>query len=91
MLLTKENFVYCMYIDLGSAGENVKRVKMYSFLRKHATGVATTQLHIVQVERGMSWDEAMGKYAELTGPKEGFYLSYQVRTFGGRRKTVRSR
>lgn len=68
----------CKYIDLGSAGENVKRVKMYTFLRKHTTGVATTQLHIVQVERGLSWDEAMEKWSELSGPKEGFYLSHQV-------------
>ncbi|XP_065201185.1 protein strawberry notch isoform X3 [Planococcus citri] len=66
-------------LDLGSAGENVKQVKMYSFLRKHTTGVATTQLHIVQVERGMSWDEAFEKWSELSGPKEGFYLSHQIR------------
>lgn len=63
---------------MGTAGENVKRVKLYTFLRKHATGVATTELHIVHVERGMSWDEAMEKWAELTGAKEGFWLSHQV-------------
>lgn len=28
---------------------------------------------------GMSWDEAIEKWAELTGQKEGFYLSHQVR------------
>lgn len=66
------------FLDLGSAGENVKRVKTYNFLRKHTTGVAITQLHIVQVERGMSWEEAMEKWSELSGPKEGFYLSHQV-------------
>ena len=65
--------------DLGTAGENVKRVKMYTFLRKHATGVATTELHIVHVERGMSWQEVMERWGELTGSKEGFYLSHQVR------------
>lgn len=70
--------IFDFFVDLGSAGENVKQVKMYSFLRKHATGVATTQLHIVQVERGMSWDEAFEKWSELSGPKEGFYLSHQV-------------
>jgi len=66
-------------LDLGTAGENVKRVKMYTFLRKHATGVATTELHIVHVERGMSWQEVMERWGELTGSKEGFYLSHQIR------------
>jgi hypothetical protein len=65
--------------DLGTAGENVKRVKLYTFLRKHATGVATTELHIVHVERGMSWQEAMDHWGRLTGSREGFYLSHQVR------------
>lgn len=27
----------------------------------------------------MSWQEAVEKWAELTGSKEGFYLSHQVR------------
>ncbi|KAF2894826.1 hypothetical protein ILUMI_11349 [Ignelater luminosus] len=66
-------------LDLGAAGENVKRVRTVTFLRKHATGTAPTELHTVHVERGMSWEEAMEKWAELTGAKEGFYLSHQIR------------
>lgn len=66
-------------LDLGTAGENVRRVKLYTFLRRHATGLATTELHIVQVERGMSWDEATNRWSELTGSYEGFYLSHQIR------------
>lgn len=66
-------------LDLGASGENVKRIKVYKFQRKHATGVAATQLNIVHVERGMSWAEVTEKYQELVGPKEGFYLSHQVR------------
>lgn len=27
----------------------------------------------------MSWEEALEKWAELTGAKEGFYLSHQIR------------
>lgn len=65
-------------LDLGASGENVHRVKLIRFLRKHATGVAPTELHVVQVERGMSWTEAVDKWSELSGPKEGFYLSHQV-------------
>lgn len=56
----------------------MKRVKLFTFLRKHATGSATTELHIVHVERGMSWEEAMDKWSELDGSHEGFYLSHQV-------------
>ncbi|XP_017785168.1 PREDICTED: protein strawberry notch isoform X2 [Nicrophorus vespilloides] len=66
-------------LDLGAGGENVKRVKTVTFVRKHATGTAPTELHTVHVERGMSWDEAIDKWAELAGPKEGFYVSHQVR------------
>ncbi|BES90477.1 Strawberry notch homolog [Nesidiocoris tenuis] len=66
-------------LDLGTAGENVKRVKVFRFLRKHATGLATTELHIVHVERGMTFESAVSRYEQLTGPKEGFYLSHQIR------------
>lgn len=66
-------------LDLGASGENVKRIKCYTFLRKHATGTAATSLHIVHVERGMSWTEVTEKYQDLVGAKEGFYLCHQVR------------
>jgi len=65
-------------LDLGTSGESVKRVKLATFYRKHATGTAATTLHTVHVERGMSWAEACAKYEELVGAKEGFYLSHQV-------------
>ncbi|XP_034947420.1 protein strawberry notch isoform X2 [Chelonus insularis] len=66
-------------LDLGTSGENVHRVKLYRFMRKHATGTAPTELHVVHVERGMSWSEAMERWSALTGAKEGFYLSHQIR------------
>ncbi|XP_015606574.1 protein strawberry notch isoform X2 [Cephus cinctus] len=66
-------------LDLGTSGENVRRVRLYRFLRKHATGIAPTELHVVHVERGMSWSEAMDRWSELAGSKEGFYLSHQIR------------
>lgn len=66
-------------LDLGTAGENVKRVKVFKYLRKHVTGVATTELHIVHVERGMNFDEALERWTQLSGSKEGFYLSHQIR------------
>ncbi|KAH8374146.1 hypothetical protein KR200_000653, partial [Drosophila serrata] len=66
-------------VDLGAAGENVTRVRLIRFLRKHATGVAPTELHTVRVERGMIWQEALDKYADLFNENEGFYLSHQLR------------
>uniref|UniRef100_A0A0A9Y5M8 Protein strawberry notch n=2 Tax=Lygus hesperus TaxID=30085 RepID=A0A0A9Y5M8_LYGHE len=66
-------------LDLGTAGENMKRIKVHKFVRKHATGVATSELHIVHVERGMNFSDASDRWSQLTGAKEGFYLSHQIR------------
>lgn len=66
-------------LDLGAGGENVNRARTITFLRKHATGIAPTELHTIHVEKGMSWEEVSDKWAELIGPKEGFYLSKQIR------------
>ncbi|KMZ09560.1 protein strawberry notch isoform X1 [Drosophila simulans] len=66
-------------LDLGAAGENVTRVRLIRFVRKHATGVAPTEMHTVRVERGMIWQEAIDKYADLFNENEGFYLSHQLR------------
>jgi hypothetical protein len=66
-------------LDLGASGESVRRVKLFRYVRKHATGTAPTELHVVQVERGMSWSEATARWVELIGVREGFYLSHQVR------------
>lgn len=66
-------------LDLGASGENVKRIRLVRMLRKHSTGVAPIELQTVHVERGMIWQEAMDKWADLEEDKEGFYLSHQVR------------
>ncbi|KAH8265679.1 hypothetical protein KR044_011306, partial [Drosophila immigrans] len=66
-------------VDLGAAGENVTRVRLMRFVRKHATGVAPTELHTVRVERGMIWQEAIDKYADLFNEHEGFYTSHHLR------------
>ncbi|XP_028893788.1 protein strawberry notch isoform X1 [Zeugodacus cucurbitae] len=73
-------------LDLGAAGENVTRVKLVRFIRKHATGKAPAELHTVRVERGMIWQEAIDKYADLISEFEGFYVSHQVRN--GKRTAI---
>ena len=50
-----------MILDLGTNDEDVSRIKLVRFIRKHATGIAPTELHTVQVERGMIWQEAIDK------------------------------
>ncbi|GFV32748.1 protein strawberry notch homolog 1 [Trichonephila clavipes] len=66
-------------LDLGSGGDLVKRIKLNAFLQKHATGKARTELHTVLVERGLSWEAALEKWAECNDKDEGFYLSSQAR------------
>lgn len=36
-------------------------------------------LYKVSVDRGLRWEEAYAKSLQLTGPHDGFYLSYKVR------------
>ncbi|XP_042225091.1 protein strawberry notch homolog 1-like isoform X1 [Homarus americanus] len=66
-------------LDLGIGGEGCKKTKTKTWVGKHVTGTAKTELHNVLVERGLSWSEVQEKWAELTGDLEGFYLSHQVR------------
>jgi len=66
-------------LDLGARGDSVKRIKLIRFLTKHSTGVAPIELQTVHIERGMIWQEAMEKYSDMEGDKEGFYLSHQAR------------
>lgn len=37
-------------LDLGGAGDSVRRVRCVRFLRRHATGQAPVELHTVQSE-----------------------------------------
>jgi len=67
-------------LDVGMTQEDhVELVKTHTFVRKHATGTAKIELHVLQVERGMSWEAALARNSELTGADEGFWLSHQVR------------
>jgi len=67
-------------LDVGMTQEDhVELVKTHTFLRKHATGKAKIELHVLQVERGMSWEGALEREKECGGESEGFWLSHQVR------------
>ena len=83
-VLSSRNFASLRYdqgiLDVGLTDEdNVELVKTHTFLRKHATGAAKIELHVLTVERGLSFDEAVEKYEELEGGNhDGFYLSHTV-------------
>ncbi len=67
-------------LDVGLTEEDkVELVRTHTFMRKHATGEAKIELHVLQVERGLSWQGAQDKWEELVGADEGFYLSHQAR------------
>ena len=66
-------------LDLGMGGEGCKRTKTRTWVSKHSTGTAKTDLHTVNVERGMSWEQATEKIEQLEGEYDGFYVSHQIR------------
>merc|ERR1712223_858569 len=63
-------------LDVGLTEEDqVDLVRTHTFIRKHSTGKAKIELHVLQVERGLSWDASKEKWQELIGEDEGYYLS----------------
>ncbi|CAG0894216.1 unnamed protein product [Darwinula stevensoni] len=66
-------------LDLGTSGDTVRQIGVEKFEVRHATGKAWVELHKMQVERGMSWEEAEERQSTLSEKDEGFYLSNQVR------------
>eukprot|EP00096_Caligus_rogercresseyi_P012895 TRINITY_DN5561_c0_g1_i2.p1 TRINITY_DN5561_c0_g1~~TRINITY_DN5561_c0_g1_i2.p1 ORF type:complete len:818 (-),score=270.21 TRINITY_DN5561_c0_g1_i2:358-2670(-) len=67
-------------LDVGLTEEDhVELVKTHTFKRKHATGIAKIELHVLHVERGLSWEASQEKWSELIGTDEGYWISHQVR------------
>lgn len=72
------NYCAVCVADLGIGGEGCRKTRTRTWVGKHVTGKAKTEIHTVLVERGLSWTEIQEKWAELTGDLEGFYISHQV-------------
>ena len=68
--------------DFGASGEHVEVAETQEFVGDPAFGTATTQLHQVHVERGLSFAEALEKLNTDTLPGEGLYLSQRVSSVG---------
>ncbi|KAJ7378733.1 Protein strawberry notch 1 [Desmophyllum pertusum] len=66
-------------LDLGAQGEAVSNLSVQTFVGNSTFGTATTELHTVSVERGMSWTESLELRRSQTHPDDGYYLSNQIR------------
>lgn len=67
-------------LDLGAHGEAVNNLSVQTFVGNSVFGTATTELHTVSVERGMSWNESFElRASQTTHPDDGYYLSNQSR------------
>jgi len=50
-----------------------------TYQRRHATGTGTIELHKINVNRGMSWEDAEQRLnSGERSKKEGFYLATKV-------------
>ncbi|XP_015769828.1 PREDICTED: protein strawberry notch-like isoform X3 [Acropora digitifera] len=74
--LPKAIVVYCSATELGAHGEAVNDVRVQAFAGNSVFGTATTELHTVNVEHGMSWEESLDLRTTKTYPENG-YLSNQ--------------
>ncbi|XP_031638010.1 protein strawberry notch-like [Contarinia nasturtii] len=61
-------------MDMGNTN-NVKVLSTRTFNRKHATGIAPIELHTIEIDRGITFEEAEKKYAKSNDQNEGFYIS----------------
>ncbi|XP_073258615.1 protein strawberry notch homolog 1-like isoform X3 [Porites lutea] len=66
-------------LDLGAHGEAVNNRSVETFVGNSVFGTATTELHTVSVERGVSWEESFQLRTRQSQPADGYYLSNQSR------------
>ena len=67
-------------LDVGLTEEDkLELVKTHVFTKQHSTSKAKIEIHVLSVERGLSWQGAENKWAELLSSDEGFYISNLVR------------
>ncbi|RMX57838.1 hypothetical protein pdam_00018567 [Pocillopora damicornis] len=66
-------------LDLGAHGEAVTNLSVQTFAGNSTMGTATTELHTISVERGMSWEDSFELRRSQSHPEDGYYLSNQVR------------
>ncbi len=62
------------FLDLGTGGDEVKKLETRVFLGRMDAGSYRTELVKIQIERGMPWPDAFEIYMEHKGEDDGFYF-----------------
>ncbi|KAK2086836.1 Protein strawberry notch 2 [Saguinus oedipus] len=66
-------------LDLAPGIEEIYEESQQVFLAPGHPRDGQLVLYKISVDRGLKWEDAFAKSLELTGPYDGFYLSYKVR------------
>ncbi|KAM5239183.1 protein strawberry notch homolog 2 [Ctenodactylus gundi] len=66
-------------LDLAPGIEEIYEESQQVFLAPGHPQDGQVVFYKISVDRGLKWEEAFTKSLELTGPYDGFYLSYKVR------------
>uniref|UniRef100_A0A8C5KZ57 Protein strawberry notch homolog 2 n=1 Tax=Jaculus jaculus TaxID=51337 RepID=A0A8C5KZ57_JACJA len=66
-------------LDLAPGTEEIYEESQQVFLAPGHPQDGQVIFYKISVDRGLRWEEAFAKSLELTGPYDGFYLSYKVR------------
>uniref|UniRef100_A0A8D2E244 Protein strawberry notch homolog 2 n=1 Tax=Sciurus vulgaris TaxID=55149 RepID=A0A8D2E244_SCIVU len=66
-------------LDLAPGVDEIYEESQQVFLAPGHPQDGQVVFYKISVDRGLKWEEAFAKSLELTGPYDGFYLSYKVR------------
>ncbi|XP_062040922.1 protein strawberry notch homolog 2 isoform X1 [Lepus europaeus] len=66
-------------LDLAPGVDEIYEESQQVFLAPGHPQDGQVVFYKISVDRGLKWEEALAKSLELTGPYDGFYLSYKVR------------
>ncbi|XP_037850483.2 protein strawberry notch homolog 2 isoform X4 [Chlorocebus sabaeus] len=66
-------------LDLAPGIEEIYEESQQVFLAPGHPQDGQVVFYKISVDRGLKWEDAVAKSLELTGPYDGFYLSYKVR------------
>uniref|UniRef100_A0A673UFA3 Protein strawberry notch homolog 2 n=1 Tax=Suricata suricatta TaxID=37032 RepID=A0A673UFA3_SURSU len=69
-------------LDLAPGVDEIYEESQQVFLAPGHPQDGQVVFYKISVDRGLRWDEAYAKSRELTGPHDGFYLSYKVGASG---------
>lgn len=80
MQLDKKEGKYDMGIlDLAPGIDEIYKESQQVFLTPGHPQDGQVVFYKISVDRGLKWDDALAKSLEMTGPCDGFYLSFKVR------------